>query len=43
MTEDKQKTYDYLKHGFTAEQVLVRITPVNKKSITKRYSSTMCR
>ena len=35
MTEDKQKTFDYLKHGFTAEQVLVRITPVNKKSITQ--------
>jgi hypothetical protein len=35
MTVDKQKTYDYLKHGFTPEQVLVRITPQHKKSITQ--------
>ena len=35
MTEDKQKTFDYLKHGFTAEQVLVKITPVNKKSVVQ--------
>lgn len=32
---DKQKTFDYIKHGFTPEQVLVRVTPKDKKSITQ--------
>ena len=34
MTE-KQKVFDYLKHGFTAEDVYVRLTPKRKKSITQ--------
>lgn len=32
---DKQKTFDYIKHGFTPEQVVVRITPQHKKSIAQ--------
>jgi len=35
MMTDKQKTFDYLKHGFTPEQVVVRITPLDKKSISQ--------
>ena len=31
--DDKQKTFNYLKHGFTQDDVLVRITPLQKKSI----------
>ena len=33
MTE-KQKVFDYLKHGFTADDVWIRLTPQSKKSIT---------
>lgn len=33
--DDKQKTFNYLKHGFTKEDVFVRLTPKNKKSITQ--------
>ena len=32
---DSQKTFDYIKHGFTPEQVVVRLTPKYKKSITQ--------
>ena len=31
----KEKVFDYLKHGFTAEDVYVRLTPKRKKSITQ--------
>jgi len=33
--DDKQKTFNYIKHGFTQEDVLVRLTPLSKKSITQ--------
>jgi hypothetical protein len=29
----KQKVFDYLKHGFTQDDVYIRLTPKNKKSI----------
>jgi len=32
--DDKQKTFDYIKHGFTADDVWIRLTPKRKKSIT---------
>ena len=32
--DDKQKTFDYIKHGFTADEVWIRLTPKRKKSIT---------
>ena len=32
--DDKQKTFDYIKHGFTADDVWIRLTPQSKKSIT---------
>jgi hypothetical protein len=35
MTDDKQKTFDYLKHGFTQDDVVIRLTPQSKKSITQ--------
>jgi len=34
MVADKQKTFDYIKHGFTADDVWIRLTPKVKKSIT---------
>src|SRR6056300_1243860 len=33
--DDKQKTFNYLKHGFTADDVFIRLTPLSKKSITQ--------
>ena len=41
--DDKQKTFNYIKHGFTQEDVLVRLTPLSKKSITQMINSTMFR
>ena len=32
---DKHKTFDYIKYGFTADDVVVRITPRHKKSIAQ--------
>ena len=31
--DDRQKTFDYLKYGFTADDVVIRLKPINKKSI----------
>lgn len=31
--DDKQKVFDKLKHGFTTDEVVVRLTPLEKKSI----------
>ena len=36
MTE-KQKVFDYLKHGFTQDQVLLRVRPQHKKSVEMVY------
>jgi len=33
--DDKLKTFNYLKHGFTADDVFIRLTPLSKKSITQ--------
>jgi hypothetical protein len=33
MTDDKQKTFDYIKHGFTQDDVVVRVKPLEKKSV----------
>lgn len=33
--DDKQKTFNYIKHGFTADDVYIRLTPKRKKSITQ--------
>lgn len=34
-TDQMQKVFDKLKHGFTTDEVVVRITPLEKKSITQ--------
>ena len=34
---DSQKTFDYIKHGFTPEQVLIRVKPQHKKSVDLVY------
>ena len=34
---DKQKMFDYLKHGFTQDQVLIKVKPQHKKSVDLVY------
>ena len=34
-TDHMQQVFDKLKHGFTTDEVVVRITPLHKKSITQ--------
>ena len=33
--DDIQKTFDYIKHGFTADDVVIRLKPLDKKSVVQ--------